>query len=155
MTQPLAPCGTCAAYKRHTRNGETPCEPCTAANRESSNRYRRQKAADRPQLQPDPTLIARRWQDNAACKDDDPDDWTPDTPGNPRSNTYRDTKTRVHTTCMACPVLESCAHHAATTYAQGWWAGAWLSGGNNGQRNRRELWRTVQQWKQHREMEAA
>ena len=25
------PCGTQAAYKRHQRNGETPCEPCRVA----------------------------------------------------------------------------------------------------------------------------
>ena len=26
-----APCGTQAAYKRHQRNGEEPCDPCRAA----------------------------------------------------------------------------------------------------------------------------
>jgi hypothetical protein len=27
-----SPCGTVAAYKRHQRNGETPCAECRAAN---------------------------------------------------------------------------------------------------------------------------
>jgi len=26
-----APCGTVAAYKRHTRNGDTPCQQCKEA----------------------------------------------------------------------------------------------------------------------------
>ena len=34
------PCGTLAAYRRHLKDGETPCEPCRAANREHSNKYR-------------------------------------------------------------------------------------------------------------------
>jgi len=28
-----APCGTIAAYRRHSRNGQTPCFPCGEANR--------------------------------------------------------------------------------------------------------------------------
>lgn len=32
----LKPCGTHAAYVRHLRNNEKPCDPCTAANRERS-----------------------------------------------------------------------------------------------------------------------
>lgn len=38
------PCGTPAAYTRHTRRGEEPCEPCRAANAEASARRR---AADK------------------------------------------------------------------------------------------------------------
>lgn len=34
-------CGTVAAYRRHLRNGETPCAPCRAANADRS-RQRRQ-----------------------------------------------------------------------------------------------------------------
>ncbi len=33
MKRQLAPCGTQAAYQRHIRNGEVPCEPCAAAER--------------------------------------------------------------------------------------------------------------------------
>lgn len=29
---PLQPCGTQAAYQRHTRKGERPCDPCRAAH---------------------------------------------------------------------------------------------------------------------------
>lgn len=37
MPRKLRPCGTYAAYARHLRNNEKPCEPCLAANRERSN----------------------------------------------------------------------------------------------------------------------
>lgn len=32
----LQPCGTRAAYVRHKKAGETPCDPCTEANRAAS-----------------------------------------------------------------------------------------------------------------------
>lgn len=35
--KPLAPCGTNAAYWRHRRNGETPCDACTTANRQTQH----------------------------------------------------------------------------------------------------------------------
>lgn len=31
--QSLKPCGTTAAYRRHVRDGEEPCEPCVMAER--------------------------------------------------------------------------------------------------------------------------
>lgn len=34
------PCGTLPAYRRHLRNGETPCEPCKAANGRRSQEHR-------------------------------------------------------------------------------------------------------------------
>lgn len=37
-------CGTDAAYGRHRRRGEVPCEPCREAHSEVSSRYRTQKA---------------------------------------------------------------------------------------------------------------
>lgn len=41
--QAVKPCGTRAAYKRHRRNGEEPCEACkkanTAENRDAQQRY--------------------------------------------------------------------------------------------------------------------
>lgn len=37
----LQPCGTWAAYKRHTKAGEPPCEACAEASRRRSRaRYR-------------------------------------------------------------------------------------------------------------------
>ena len=45
----LRPCGTAAAYERHIRRGEAPCEPCKEgmreSRRESSARYRARMAA--------------------------------------------------------------------------------------------------------------
>lgn len=37
MARTLKPCGTWAAYKRHLRAGETPCEPCRQAARDQKN----------------------------------------------------------------------------------------------------------------------
>lgn len=37
MARELKPCGTHAAYRRHLRAGEQPCEPCRAAAREQKN----------------------------------------------------------------------------------------------------------------------
>lgn len=34
MARQLKPCGTYAAYARHLKHNEKPCEPCTEANRE-------------------------------------------------------------------------------------------------------------------------
>jgi hypothetical protein len=36
MARELKPCGTIAAYQRHRRHGEDPCEPCREANRAHS-----------------------------------------------------------------------------------------------------------------------
>lgn len=37
MARELKPCGTHAAYKRHLRNKEEPCEPCRQAARDQKN----------------------------------------------------------------------------------------------------------------------
>ncbi len=43
---PTAPCGTVAAYKRHLRHHEAPCDPCRAAWAEyQRDRYRARKGA--------------------------------------------------------------------------------------------------------------
>lgn len=42
MTRKLKPCGTMAAYYRHQRNGETPCDPCRDARRAYGKEYRKQ-----------------------------------------------------------------------------------------------------------------
>jgi hypothetical protein len=39
--RPIPPCGTIAAYSRHRRRGEPPCDPCRKANSETSLRNRR------------------------------------------------------------------------------------------------------------------
>jgi hypothetical protein len=47
MTAQLRPCGTPAAYKRHLRHREPPCDDCTAANRLSSRLHHAGNAAAR------------------------------------------------------------------------------------------------------------
>jgi hypothetical protein len=37
---PSEPCGTLAAFRRHERAGEVPCEPCREANRVAQRGYR-------------------------------------------------------------------------------------------------------------------
>lgn len=39
----VEPCGTRAAYQRHIRHGEVPCDACMGANRLFTERYRRPK----------------------------------------------------------------------------------------------------------------
>ena len=46
MATKKAECGTFTAYKRHKRNGETPCEPCMEASREYV-RAQRERQAER------------------------------------------------------------------------------------------------------------
>lgn len=36
----LEPCGTTAAYRRHLRHGNPPCDDCKAANAEASRNYK-------------------------------------------------------------------------------------------------------------------
>lgn len=48
MTRQLQPCGTSAAYRRHKRAGETPCEPCTVARREYNRRHEAARQARTP-----------------------------------------------------------------------------------------------------------
>ncbi|VEI13227.1 hypothetical protein [Trueperella bialowiezensis] len=43
MAKTVKPCGTPAAYQRHRRAGEEPCDACRAAQRENSRRYRQRK----------------------------------------------------------------------------------------------------------------
>jgi hypothetical protein len=58
----LKPCGTVAAYRRHFRNGETPCEACRAAeNARQVARYRKRHPDAKPrpdELQPCGTAAA-------------------------------------------------------------------------------------------------
>lgn len=43
----LEPCGTVAAFQRHVRDGETPCEPCRAAKNDASRRWTQSQARQR------------------------------------------------------------------------------------------------------------
>ena len=45
MTRELKPCGTDAAYARHLRHRQLPCDACTAAHREHVAAYRRELEA--------------------------------------------------------------------------------------------------------------
>lgn len=45
MARVLQPCGTPAAYQRHRRHYEMPCQACTDAERERSAAYRAEVAA--------------------------------------------------------------------------------------------------------------
>lgn len=42
MTRELQPCGTPAAYQRHLRRREDPCDACKAANRKRSSEAARE-----------------------------------------------------------------------------------------------------------------
>jgi hypothetical protein len=44
----LAPCGTIAAYERHRKNGDDPCEPCRAARRHYERNNRAPYASRQP-----------------------------------------------------------------------------------------------------------
>lgn len=44
-TANLQPCGTMAAYQRHKRDGEEPCQPCREAKRIASKEYQRKARA--------------------------------------------------------------------------------------------------------------
>ena len=59
MTSKLKPCGTVAAYRRHLRNGETPCDECKRAVREHEQARRAAKRAEAVQTAreavPEPT----------------------------------------------------------------------------------------------------
>jgi hypothetical protein len=44
MPRQLRPCGTRAAYVRHQRHGEDPCEKCVEGNRLYMQQFREQRA---------------------------------------------------------------------------------------------------------------
>jgi len=63
------PCGTYAAYRRHLRRRETPCEPCAEANRRDTNqRYRLKHGRSRP-TGLDPQLVDSFLRDEALWED--------------------------------------------------------------------------------------
>lgn len=54
MSRELRPCGTFAAYRRHLRSGEEPCDPCRGAAREQ-RQQRRKPASVAPVVEFVPT----------------------------------------------------------------------------------------------------
>lgn len=50
MARELRPCGTVAAYVRHLRHGEEPCDDCRKANNDAQNSNPRAKAYQRARI---------------------------------------------------------------------------------------------------------
>lgn len=48
MARRLRPCGTVAAYSRHLRRGEEPCQPCRTANTAYQREYKANPKPPRP-----------------------------------------------------------------------------------------------------------
>lgn len=42
------PCGTVAAYRRHQRNGEPPCDACRKANADYQRAYQQRRSSEGP-----------------------------------------------------------------------------------------------------------
>lgn len=66
----LKPCGTQAAYQRHRKRGETPCQPCVEANRAYMRKWRGGDLSPR-ELEPCGTRAAymrHRRNDEEPCQ---------------------------------------------------------------------------------------
>lgn len=61
MPRELKPCGTPAAYARHLRDRETPCQPCREANAEAKATQGHTKVRDRARAE-----LARLHRDEYA-----------------------------------------------------------------------------------------
>ena len=59
MTTALAPCGTDAAYQRHMKHHETPCDACRLAHRAAGARDRARRAMCPPECQVDREALRR------------------------------------------------------------------------------------------------
>lgn len=87
MTRELKPCGTPAAYRRHLRHGEYPCEACREAELERNRKHgpfrpavcgtpsgynrhlkRREQACDACRKAHNTAVVERRWR-NASRPD--------------------------------------------------------------------------------------
>ena len=109
----------------------TPTSPATAGDREATlaarvlsltapRRSRRLDPADRAGLR---SIVARRWQDDAACASADPEAWWPAPHSLPTPQVVR--------VCAGCPVRRSCLAVALLWDEDGIWAGT-----SRGQRRR-------------------
>lgn len=73
-TRTLQPCGTEAAYQRHRRRGEQPCEPCAEARRAKKREWEH-TSTPREELQPCGTVAAycrhqyRKEPIDSACQE--------------------------------------------------------------------------------------
>lgn len=89
MARELKPCGTFAAYARHKKNGEAPCEPCMQAMRDQKNGRvadRRRSAGEaRLAAVPDPPSVVESPDRLAVARDSlaivEATLRSPDTPG--------------------------------------------------------------------------
>lgn len=101
--RPLAPCGSDAAYHRHLRHKETPCQPCKEAHwvalREWYQRSPRKRARTEEPAMPEPTLSDFTWHTRAACRGVDLAVFFPERGG---------TALKALSTCEQCPVQAKC-----------------------------------------------
>ena len=67
----LKPCGTAAAYRRHLRRGERPCEPCRQAEalRHAEHREREHDNAARRERYAAARAAGLNWRDALAARD--------------------------------------------------------------------------------------
>jgi hypothetical protein len=129
----LAPCGTDAAYRRHLRRKETPCEPCRAANRvgtKATSDATREKArrirSTTPRLPANAGRDDRPWWLTAACQDTAPlFDHIGAMPTTTHRNAARDY-------CARCPVIQQCADSADRRGEPGLWGGSYRTGTAHG-----------------------
>lgn len=73
MSRELKPCGTVSAYQRHLRHGETPCDACREASRDSRREYnlKRYGVRERPRAEcgTNSGYTAHRWREEQPCAD--------------------------------------------------------------------------------------
>lgn len=99
----LQPCGTRAAWRRHIARGETPCDPCVAANRDYETARYDTDPYDKAAIVTAGTPLPGDWADQGACRAVDPNVFFPGR-GEPA--------TEAKTICAACPVITECAAYA-------------------------------------------
>jgi hypothetical protein len=125
----LEPCGTDAAYRRHLRRKETPCEPCRAANRvgtRATSAATREKArriqSTTPKLPANAGRDEQPWWLRAACQDTAPlFDHLGAVPTRTHVEAARDY-------CARCPVIQQCADSADRRGEPGLWGGSYRTG---------------------------
>jgi hypothetical protein len=129
----LEPCGTDAAYRRHLRRKEEPCEPCRAANtvgtratsaatRERADRIR----SSTPRLPASAGRDEQPWWLTAACQDTAP---LFDLIGATPTATHWQA---AHDYCARCPVIQQCADSADRRGEPGLWGGSYRTGTAHG-----------------------
>lgn len=132
MTAPVEvkPCGTRAAYQRHVRRGEKPCEACREA--EADYAASRHQPADPFRLYVPPHLDDNGWMDDAACAGFGPDMFF-----GGRGDNHDISEAKA--VCADCPVREACLEYALVNEIH---HGVW---GGTSERQRRRLRRARKQ----------